>query len=60
MALLLSLALLLPSLLLLLPAPLSLLSALGDGTLLQPTAKASASNTGIILITDFFICLNLP
>jgi hypothetical protein len=30
------------------------------GALLQPTAIATASNIGKILITDFFICWNPP
>ncbi|HTM41944.1 MAG TPA: hypothetical protein VL177_13575 [Terriglobales bacterium] len=30
------------------------------GALLQPTAKAIASNSGKILMTDFFICWNPP
>jgi hypothetical protein len=52
--------LLLSLLLLVASEPLPPLSALAGGTLLHPTASASAKSTGTIVITDFFICLLPP
>jgi hypothetical protein len=39
---------------------LGLETSASAGALLQPTAKAIASNSGKILMTDFFICWNPP